>query len=143
MNADIILTEIEKITIMARREYTVTEVNNYIKNLIASDYVLSNILVKGEVSNCKYHSAGHIYFTLKDEKSSVSCVMFRGKTVHGIDFRMEDGQEVVVAGSFGLYEVAGSIQIYAEKIIPITKPIPPHIANRITVTIRQHTVIQP
>ena len=102
---------------MARREYTVTEVNNYIKNLIASDYVLSNILVKGEVSNCKYHSAGHIYFTLKDEKSSVSCVMFRGKTVHGIDFRMEDGQEVVVAGSFGLYEVAGSIQIYAEKII--------------------------
>ena len=102
---------------MARREYTVTEVNNYIKNLISSDYVLSNILVKGEVSNCKYHSAGHIYFSLKDERSSVSCVMFRGKVSRGLDFRLEDGQEVVVGGTFGLYDVTGSIQIYAERIL--------------------------
>ncbi len=102
---------------MAKKEYSVTEINNYIKNLIGSDYVLSRVLVKGEVSNSKYHSAGHIYFSLKDEKSSVSCIMFRGKAVRGLGFRLEDGQEVVISGSFGLYEASGSIQIYVDSIV--------------------------
>ena len=57
--------------------YSVTQINTYIKNLFVRDFVLSRITVRGEVSNCKYHSSGHIYFTLKDRGGAISCVMFR------------------------------------------------------------------
>ena len=58
--------------------YTVAQVNGYIKNMFTQDFLLQSILVKGEVSNCKYHSSGHIYFTLKDGKGAIACVMFAG-----------------------------------------------------------------
>ncbi len=74
---------------------SVSYVNQYIKNMFSEEYALSVIFVKGEVSNCKYHSSGHIYFTLKDRGSQLTCVMFRGDR-KGLPFLMEDGLEVVV-----------------------------------------------
>ena len=78
--------------------YTVAQVNAYIKNMFTQDFMMQSIFVKGEVSNCKYHSSGHIYFTLKDEKGSIACVMFAGNRA-GLRFRMEEGQQVVVFGT--------------------------------------------
>ena len=83
--------------------YTVAQVNSYIKNMFAQDFMLRNIYVKGEVSNCKYHSSGHIYFTLKDEKGTVACVMFASFR-RGLSFRLEAGMQVVVGGSVDVYE---------------------------------------
>ena len=60
--------------------YSVTQVNSYIKNMFVQDYLLSRISVRGEVSNCKYHTSGHIYFTLKDKSGTLSAVMFAGRT---------------------------------------------------------------
>ena len=74
--------------------YSVSSVNQYIKNMFSREYALSVVFVKGEISNCKYHSSGHIYFSLKDETSQLTCVMFRGDR-RGLDFRMENGQEVI------------------------------------------------
>ena len=74
--------------------YTVSQINAYIKNLFVRDYALSNICVKGEVSNCKYHTSGHIYFTLKDEGGAIACVMF-ARDRQGLGFRLSDGQQVV------------------------------------------------
>ncbi len=82
---------------MARSVYTVTQVNAYIKNMFTQDYMLQALFVKGEVSNCKYHSSGHIYFTLKDQKGTLNCVMFAGNR-RGLDFKMQEGQQVVVGG---------------------------------------------
>ena len=73
---------------MARNVYTVTQVNNYIKNMFTQDYMLQALFVKGEVSNCKYHSSGHIYFTLKDSKGTMACVMFAGNR-NGLKFTPE------------------------------------------------------
>ena len=70
--------------------YTVGQVNSYIKNMFAQDFLLQELSVKGEVSNCKYHSSGHIYFTLKDAKGTISCVMFAGNR-SGLNFRMAEG----------------------------------------------------
>ena len=80
---------------MAKKSYTVGQVNGYIKNLISSDYLLGDIYVKGEVSNCKYHSSGHIYFSLKDETGSIMAVMFKSYAYSGLDFKLENGQQVV------------------------------------------------
>ena len=66
---------------MARNVYTVKQVNSYIKNMFTQDFMLNRIYVKGEVSNCKYHTSGHIYFSLKDESGTIACVMFAGHTV--------------------------------------------------------------
>lgn len=96
--------------------YSVSSVNQYIKNMFMNEYALAVIFVKGEISNCKYHSSGHIYFSLKDEESQLSCVMFRGDR-GGLDFRMENGQEVVVGGSVSVYERDGKYQLYAKKIV--------------------------
>ena len=82
---------------MAKKSYTVGQVNGYIKNLISSDYLLGDIYVKGEVSNCKYHSSGHIYFSLKDGSGSLACVMFAGQR-KGLAFAMKNGDRVVVTG---------------------------------------------
>ena len=99
------------------KEYTVSQVNGYIKNLISSDYLLKNIVIRGEISNCKYHSMGHIYFTLKDEASSMPCVMFKGSVPNGLKFRLEDGQAVLITGSVNVYERDGRYQLYANKIL--------------------------
>lgn len=96
--------------------YTVAQVNSYIKNMFVQDYMLQSILVKGEVSNCKYHSSGHIYFTLKDEKGTIACVMFAGSRA-GLSFRLSEGQQVVVGGSIDVYERDGKYQLYAKQIV--------------------------
>lgn len=96
--------------------YSVGQINNYIKNIIAQDYVLRNLTIRGEVSNCKYHSLGHIYFSLKDETGSMPAVMFKGSVANGLSFRMQDGQSVIVSGSIGVYERDGRYQMYATKI---------------------------
>lgn len=95
--------------------YTVAQVNSYIKNMFTQDFMLQSISVKGEVSNCKYHSSGHIYFTLKDEKGTISCVMFSGHR-NGLTFRMTEGQQVVVRGTVDVYERDGKYQLYAKEI---------------------------
>ncbi len=94
---------------------SVAQVNMYIKNMFTRDYALNRIAVKGEISNCKYHSSGHIYFTLKDEFSQLSCVMFASAR-SGLGFQMEEGQSVVVHGSISVYERDGKYQLYAKKI---------------------------
>ena len=90
--------------------------NSYIKNMFTQDYLLQNLFVKGEVSNCKYHSSGHIYFTLKDPKGTISCVMFAGSR-SGLSFRLSEGQQVIVGGSVDVYERDGKYQLYAKQIL--------------------------
>ena len=102
---------------MAQNVYTVRQVNAYIKNMFTQDFMLNRIYVKGEVSNCKYHTSGHIYFSLKDESGTIACVMFAGQR-GGLSFRMSDGRQVVVLGSVNVYERSGSYQIYAREIRP-------------------------
>ena len=95
--------------------YTVKQVNAYIKNMFTQDYMLGRIYVKGEVSNCKYHTSGHIYFSLKDESGTIACVMFAGQR-GGLSFRMGEGQQVIVMGAVNVYERSGSYQLYAKEI---------------------------
>ena len=95
--------------------YTVGQINSYIKNMFAQDFLLQELSVKGEVSNCKYHSSGHIYFTLKDAKGTISCVMFAGNR-SGLGFRMSEGMQVVVHGTIDVYERDGKYQMYAKTI---------------------------
>ena len=95
--------------------YTVAQINTYIKNMFTQDYLLQSVHVQGEVSNCKYHSSGHIYFTVKDKKGTLSCVMFAGNR-KGLDFTMTEGQQVIVEGSIDIYERDGKYQLYARKI---------------------------
>lgn len=97
--------------------YTVRQVNSYIKNMFAQDFMLNRIYVKGEVSNCKYHTSGHIYFSLKDESGTIACVMFAGAR-SGLSFRMQEGQQVIVLGSVSVYERDGKYQLYAKEIVP-------------------------
>ncbi len=99
-----------------RNVYTVKQVNSYIKNMFAQDFMLNRIYVKGEVSNCKYHTSGHIYFSLKDESGTIACIMFAGQRT-GLGFRMQDGQSVIVLGSVTTYERDGKYQLYAKQII--------------------------
>ena len=100
---------------MTRNVYTVKQVNSYIKNMFTQDYMLNRIYVKGEVSNCKYHTSGHIYFSLKDESGTIACVMFAGQR-GGLSFHMSEGQQVIVLGSVNVYERSGSYQLYAKEI---------------------------
>ena len=101
---------------MKQNVYTVAQINAYIKNMFTQDYMLRFVLVKGEVSNCKYHSSGHIYFTLKDAKGVIACVMFAGSRT-GLSFRLEEGQMVVVGGAIDVYERDGKYQLYAKQIV--------------------------
>lgn len=96
--------------------YTVAQLNSYIKNMFTQDYMLQSILVRGEISNCKYHSSGHIYFTLKDDKGTIACVMFAGNRT-GLGFQLKEGQMVVVGGTVDVYERDGKYQLYAKQII--------------------------
>lgn len=101
---------------MKNKVFSVTQINTYIKRMFQSDYALRRISIKGQVSNCKYHSSGHIYFSLKDEGSQISCVMFVNARYDGLKFELEDGQEVVVDGNISVYERGGSYQLYAQEI---------------------------
>lgn len=95
--------------------YSVTQVNSYIKNMFTQDFLLRRISVKGEVSNCKYHTSGHIYFTLKDSGGTLSAVMFAGQR-RGLKFHMAEGQQVIVKGTVDVYERDGKYQLYASEI---------------------------
>ena len=96
--------------------YTIRQVNRYISNMFTQDFMLNRIYVKGEVSNCKYHTSGHIYFSLKDDSGSLACVMFAGSR-SGLKFRMQNGQSVIVLGSISVYERDGKYQLYAKEIV--------------------------
>lgn len=95
--------------------YTVAQVNSYIKNMFTQDYMLQSISVKGEISNCKYHTSGHLYFTLKDRSGTIACVMFAGSR-SGLAFRLTEGMQVVVTGRVDVYERDGKYQLYAREI---------------------------
>ncbi len=96
--------------------YSVSQVNSYIKNMFTQDFVLNSIYIKGEVSNCKYHTSGHIYFSLKDKGGVISGVMFAGNR-GGLNFTLKEGQDVIVLGSVSVYEKSGSYQVYAKQIM--------------------------
>ena len=100
---------------MGASVYTVGQVNSYIKNMFNEDFALNNIGIKGEVSNCKYHSSGHIYFSLKDKTGVIACVMFAGNR-KGLNFSMKEGQKIIVFGTIGVYERDGKYQMYAKEI---------------------------
>ncbi len=95
--------------------YSVEQINNYIKQMFNTDFVLSQVSVQGEVSNCKYHSSGHIYFTIKDNGSVLNAIMFAGNRT-GLKFQMKDGMQVVVSGNISVYERDGKYQMYAKRI---------------------------
>ena len=99
-----------------RNVYSVRQVNAYIKNMFTQDFMLNRIYVKGEVSNCKYHTSGHIYFSLKDESGAIACIMFAGQR-SGLGFRMQDGQQVIALGNVTTYERDGKYQLYAREIL--------------------------
>ncbi len=100
---------------MAQSIYTVKQVNSYIKNMFTQDYMLGRIYVEGEVSNCKYHTSGHIYFSLKDESGTIACVMFAGQR-GGLSFRLCDGRQVVAFGGVNVYERSGVYQLYVREV---------------------------
>ena len=100
---------------MMKNVYSVGQVNTYIKNMFAQDFMMQRISVKGEVSNCKYHSSGHIYFTLKDAVGTIGAIMFAGNR-RGLAFPMKEGDKVIVTGSIEVYERDGKYQLYAREI---------------------------
>lgn len=100
---------------MMKNVYSVGQVNTYIKNMFAQDFMMQRISVKGEVSNCKYHSSGHIYFTLKDASGTINAIMFAGNR-RGLKFTMKEGDKVIVTGSVEIYERDGKYQLYAREI---------------------------
>jgi len=100
---------------MAASIYSVTQINNYIKNMFTQDFLLNRLRVRGEVSNCKYHGSGHIYFTLKDGGGTLTCVMFAGNR-RGLNFELREGQNIVVDGTVTVYERDGKYQLYARSI---------------------------
>lgn len=98
-----------------KNTYTVSEITKYIKNMFTQDFVLNSVKVSGEISNCKYHSSGHIYFTVKDDKSQMSAVMFASDR-RGLQFELNNGDQVEIEGRVDIYEKGGSYQLYAKKI---------------------------
>ena len=97
----------------AEMAISVTDLNKYIKNKIADDEYLSNILIKGEISNFKHHYTGHLYFTLKDENSLIKCIMFKSYA-QKLNFEPKDGMKVYILGSVSVFERDGVYQIYAK-----------------------------
>ncbi len=100
---------------MKIKTLTVSEVNNYLKRIIDNDFILNNLSVKGEISNLKYHSSGHIYFSLKDEGGKINCVMFRSKAIM-LKLTLEEGMGVVIGGRASIYSQNGSVQLYCDTI---------------------------
>lgn len=100
---------------MRMKTLTVSEVNNYIKKILDNDFILNNLIVRGEISNLKYHSSGHIYFSLKDSVSKINCVMFKNSSM-GLDFKLEDGMQVIANARCSIYQGTGALQLYVEKL---------------------------
>jgi exodeoxyribonuclease VII large subunit len=99
-----------------KRIYTVSDLTARIRDLLAKNF--TDISVQGEISNCRSATSGHYYFTLKDERAQVKCVLFKSQT-RGMKFRPEDGLKMVVRGSLSVYEGRGEYQIYVETLEPI------------------------
>lgn len=99
----------------ARREATVTQINNYLKAIIERTEVLQNIWIKGEISNLKLHSSGHVYLTLKDEGSNLRAVMFKSAAMK-LPFKLENGMKVSANGHIGVFERDGAYQLYIENM---------------------------
>lgn len=102
---------------MMKNVYSVGQVNTYIKNMFAQDFMMSRISIRGEVSNCKYHTSGHIYFTIKDSAGAINAIMFAGNR-KGLGFQMKEGDKVIATGSVEVYERDGKYQLYAREIEP-------------------------
>ncbi|WP_066893130.1 exodeoxyribonuclease VII large subunit [Clostridium nigeriense] len=100
---------------MRMKTLTVSEVNNYIKKILDNDFILNNLIARGEISNLKYHSSGHIYFSLKDSVSKINCVMFKNSSM-GLDFKLEDGMQVIANARCSIYQGTGALQLYVEKL---------------------------
>lgn len=100
---------------MKIKTLSVSEVNNYIKKILDNDFILNNLSVKGEISNLKIHSSGHIYFSLKDPISKINCIMFKNRA-YDLDFKLEEGMEVIVTGRASVYTANGTFQIYCDEI---------------------------
>ena len=100
---------------MKIKTLSVSEVNNYIKKILDNDFILNNLSVKGEISNLKLHSSGHIYFSLKDNSGKINCIMFKNRT-YDLQFSLEDGMEVVIKGRASVYTANGTFQIYCDEI---------------------------
>ncbi len=105
---------------MTYNAVSVSELNKYIKNKFEDDEYFSNVLVEGEISNCKYHYTGHIYFTLKDENSLIKSIMFKTYTSH-LDFKLQDGMKVMILGSVSVFERDGTYQLYAKAMKQLGK----------------------
>ena len=97
--------------------HSVSEINRYLKNLIAGESPLQNMLVRGEISNFKQYPSGHCYFTLKDKASALKCVMFRSFAQH-LRFLPSNGQQVIAGGNLAVYERDGVYQLYVESLVP-------------------------
>lgn len=95
---------------------SVGEANRYVKMLMDNDALLSSVSIRGEISNLKYHSSGHLYFTLKDEDAEISAVMFRSAAV-GLKMRVTDGMQVVAYGRISVYEKSGKCQLYVSAMV--------------------------
>lgn len=100
---------------MKIKTLTVSEVNNYIKKILDNDFILNNLSVRGEISNLKYHSSGHIYFSLKDDNSKINCIMFKSKS-YDLDFVLKEGMAVIVSGRASVYSANGTFQLYCDRI---------------------------
>jgi exodeoxyribonuclease VII large subunit len=97
--------------------FTVGELTKYIKNLLESDRKLTNLWVRGEISNLKQHASGHIYFSLKDKESQIRCVLFRRVNEH-LNFNLEHGMKIIIRGNIEVYELYGEYSIIIEEIQP-------------------------
>ncbi len=100
---------------MKIKTLSVSEVTNYLKKIIDNDFILTNLSVKGEISNLKYHSSGHIYFSLKDENGKINAVMFKGNAI-SLDFKLEEGMSVIINGRVSIYPANGTLQLYVNTL---------------------------
>jgi exodeoxyribonuclease VII large subunit len=102
---------------MKIRALSVSELNKYIRRMITNDPILNHIILKGEVSNLKYHGSGHLYFSLKDKQSKINCVMFKDKTSE-LKFEVINGMSIIVKGYVSIFERDGQYQLYVNEIQP-------------------------
>ncbi|QUH31053.1 exodeoxyribonuclease VII large subunit [Vallitalea guaymasensis] len=100
---------------MKKSIFSVSQVNAYIKKIFVNDYVINDIWIKGEVSNCKIHRSGHVYFTLKDNNSAISCVVFKNYRDF-VECELRDGINITARGYISVYERAGTFQLYVQQI---------------------------
>ncbi len=100
---------------MLEKIYSVSSVNKYIKMVFDKDSFLNNVSIKGEITNFKAYASGHLYFTLKDEASSIKCVMFKGYA-SAVNFKISDGLSVIISGQISSYERDGVYQLYAKSM---------------------------